>query len=110
MARPKRGEPGADQAAKKWRATMLEKYGGQEGLTRKMQAIGAKGGKLSTTGGFASDKVGADGMTGRERAHVAGKKGGSISRRTGVKNGHSRNSDRDIEVAERILEEESGRD
>lgn len=81
MARPKRGEPGADQAAKKWRATMLEKYGGQEGLTRKMQAIGAKGGKLSTTGGFASDKVGADGMTGRQRSIICGRIGGRKSKR-----------------------------
>lgn len=73
-----------------------------------MQAIGAKGGKLSTTGGFASDKVGADGLTGRQRARIAGAKGGSISRRTGVKNyqglGYRRPDD--IEKAERILQEE----
>lgn len=44
--------------------------------------IGAKGGKRGKTGGFASDKKGADGMTGRERARLAGSKGGRISRRT----------------------------
>lgn len=44
--------------------------------------LGAKGGKASTTGGFASIEVGDDGLTGRERARIAGKKGGHISRRT----------------------------
>lgn len=44
--------------------------------------IGQKGGKLGKTGGFASTKVGADGLTGRERARLAGTKGGKISRRT----------------------------
>lgn len=42
---------------------------------------GSKGGRASNTGGFASDKVGSDGLTGRERASIAGKRGGSISRR-----------------------------
>ena len=44
--------------------------------------IGSKGGKLGRTGGFASDKVGADGLTGKERAKIAGSKGGIISKRT----------------------------
>lgn len=44
--------------------------------------IGAKGGRKGKTGGFASDKKGADGMTGRERARLAGAKGGRISRRS----------------------------
>lgn len=44
--------------------------------------IGAKGGKRGKTGGFASDKKGNDGLTGRERARLAGSKGGRISRRT----------------------------
>ena len=43
--------------------------------------IGRKGGKRSTTGGFASQKVGKDGLTGAERAKLAGEKGGRISRR-----------------------------
>ncbi len=38
--------------------------------------IGAIGGKKGRTGGFGSDKVGADGLTGRERAQLAGAKGG----------------------------------
>ena len=40
-----------------------------------------KGGKKGKTGGFASDKKGADGLSGRERARLAGAKGGRISRR-----------------------------
>lgn len=43
--------------------------------------IGAIGGSLSRSGGFASDKVGADGLTGRERARVVGALGGHTSRR-----------------------------
>ncbi len=48
-------------------------------------SIGAKGGQKGKTGGFASDKKGNDGLTGRERARLAGSKGGRISRRS--KNG-----------------------
>lgn len=43
--------------------------------------IGAKGGRLSTTGGFASDVVGKDGLTGRERAAILAKKSGRIGKR-----------------------------
>ena len=43
--------------------------------------IGALGGKRGSTGGFASQKVGSDGLTGRERASLAGKIGGQISRK-----------------------------
>lgn len=46
--------------------------------------IGAKGGKLGKTGGFASEIKGTDGLTGRERARLAGSKGGIISKRTKV--------------------------
>lgn len=44
--------------------------------------IGQKGGSNGRTGGFASSKVGADGLTGFERSRIAGQKGGRISRRT----------------------------
>jgi len=44
--------------------------------------IGSLGGKVGRTGGFASDKVGIDGLTGRQRAAIAGSVGGRISRRT----------------------------
>ncbi len=43
--------------------------------------IGAMGGKRSNTGGFASPKVGDDGLTGKQRAKLVGAKGGAISRR-----------------------------
>lgn len=44
--------------------------------------IGAIGGKKSRGGGFASSKIGRDGLTGQERAKLAGSKGGKISKRT----------------------------
>lgn len=44
--------------------------------------IGAKGGKKGKTGGFASNVVGEDGLTGAQRARIAGAKGGRISRRS----------------------------
>ena len=44
--------------------------------------IGRKGGKNGHTGGFASNVIGRDGLTGKERARIAGRKGGTISRRT----------------------------
>jgi general stress protein YciG len=43
--------------------------------------IGRKGGANGHTGGFASDEIGKDGLTGKERAIIAGAKGGRISRR-----------------------------
>lgn len=46
--------------------------------------IGRKGGKRSSTGGFASKRVGKDGLTGLERAKLAGTKGGRISKRKPV--------------------------
>ena len=43
--------------------------------------IGKLGGRQSRTGGFASNKVGSDGLTGRERAKHAGALGGARSKR-----------------------------
>lgn len=43
--------------------------------------IGALGGRSGNSGGFASRKVGKDGLTGQERARLAGAKGGRISKR-----------------------------
>lgn len=45
------------------------------------QKIGAIGGKKGNTGGFASDIVGKDGLTGRQRASKVGVLGGKKSRR-----------------------------
>lgn len=55
--------------------------------------IGAIGGKKGTTGGFASDKVGKDGLTGRQRARLVGREGGLISKR-----GVSRRNKNDIQA------------
>ena len=43
--------------------------------------IGKAGGLKSRNGGFASEKIGDDGLTGSERARIVGAKGGSKSRR-----------------------------
>ena len=64
---------GGKAAAKK----NIEKYGPDF-----YAKIGAQGGKKGRTGGFASNKVGEDGLTGRQRAALAGAAGGRISRRT----------------------------
>lgn len=56
--------------------TNKERYG--EGFYAR---IGRKGGLNSHTGGFASDVIGDDGLTGKERARIAGRKGGLISRK-----------------------------
>lgn len=47
--------------------------------------IGRLGGKAGNTGGFASDVVGRDGLTGRQRARTQGAIGGSISRKRRIK-------------------------
>lgn len=64
---------GGQKAAK----TNKERHG--EGFYAR---IGKKGGQNGHTGGFASGAVGKDGLTGYERARIAGAKGGAISRRT----------------------------
>jgi hypothetical protein len=45
------------------------------------QRVGKMGGAKSRTGGFGSKKVGADGLTGQERAKKAGRLGGHTSKR-----------------------------
>lgn len=71
--------------AAKAKATLIAKYGEDWYKT-----IGRRGGAVPSTGGFASSKVGADGLTGVERAKVAGSIGGSISTRLGIKNGEGK--------------------
>jgi len=63
------------EGAAKAVAKVLERYPDH------FKRIGSIGGRRSNTGGFASNKVGRDGLTGPSRASVAGRKGGSISRR-----------------------------
>jgi general stress protein YciG len=43
--------------------------------------LGKIGGVRGTTGGYASNKIGKDGLTGPERSKISGKLGGTISRR-----------------------------
>lgn len=68
--------PGTREGAAKAALTIKKKHG--EDFYKR---IGSKGGRNGTTGGFASDKVGEDGLTGRQRASIAGAIGGFKSRR-----------------------------
>ena len=75
MSRPRKNTPEGKIASEKWRQTMIEKYGN---ITDKMKEIGRIGGQNGKgpdyKGGFAGN---------RERARLAGAKGGRISRRKG---------------------------
>ena len=105
MARPKAGPKEGDAASERWRQTMINKYG-VDGVHKKMQEIGSKGGANGKgpgyKGGFASDEVGEDGLTGKQRARIAGAVGGKRSRCGPAKD--------DIEKAEEILKQESEKD
>ena len=68
--------PGTRAGGLRAAATNYERHGSDF-----YKRIGKKGGESGNTGGFASDKVGADGLTGYQRAKIAGAKGGRISRR-----------------------------
>ena len=65
------------EGGKKLRETMINKHGSYDNWVQYTKQIGAIGGANGNTGGFASEKVGADGLTGRQRASIAGKIGGS---------------------------------
>jgi len=67
--------------AKKARETMIAKYGGEDGYREHLRTIGSQGGKLSGNGGFASEKIGKDGLTGKQRAAISGAKGGRNGKR-----------------------------
>ena len=80
MVRPKKGTPEAELAKQRWRKTMEEKYG--KSLHDHMVEMGRKGGKkVGKLSGFACPLVGADGMTGPERAQKYGSIGGFKSKR-----------------------------
>lgn len=98
MARPKKGQPGYEEANRKWRETMEAKHGSASEF---MAKIGRKGGQNGHTGGFAAN---------RELAKIAGAKGGKISTRKGIpnKNGSAKKkgtpphlTDEDIKVAKK---------
>lgn len=67
---------GTKAGGKKMSETIKSKYG-----LDFWQKVGARGGRKGTTGGFASNKVGADGLTGKQRASLVGQKGGRKSSR-----------------------------
>lgn len=102
--RSKRGTPSGNRATKKWYDTMLKKLGSEEAIVEYFRTIGRKGGSVPGEKGFASFTVGRDGMTGWQRSHIAGRKGGRISRRTGVKNGEGKKRKEEDEFIESILE------
>lgn len=78
MGAYKKGTEGWAIATAKFKQTIKDRYG--EDYFRE---LGRKGGsaKYKTPKGFASEIVGTDGLTGRERARIAGAVGGSISKR-----------------------------
>ena len=67
---------GTREGGKKAAATNKQKHGSDF-----YARIGSVGGRNGHTGGFGSDTVGKDGLTGQERAAIAGRKGGQISKR-----------------------------
>lgn len=70
--------------------------------------IGAIGGHNSKTGGFASNKVGKDGLTGQERARLVGAIGGLKSKRGPAKNSKG-NSTRSKKCPTEVKTPEHGR-
>lgn len=68
--------PGTLEGGRKAAATNKAKYGADF-----YARIGFKGGSNGHKGGFAAETVGKDGLTGPERAKLAGRKGGTKSRR-----------------------------
>ena len=64
------------EGSRKTAQTIKEKWG-----TDFYREIGRKGGKNGHTGGFASNVIGRDGLTGKERAIKVGRIGGMKSRR-----------------------------
>ena len=71
---------GTKAGGQRTKETNLRKHGSDF-----YKRIGASGGRAGRgedyKGGFACDKKGPDGLTGRQRASIAGSKGGKISRR-----------------------------
>lgn len=67
---------GTTTGGEKSRSTILTRYG-EDFYVR----IGREGGRKGRTGGFASNVVGRDGLTGPERARAVGVLGGQTSKR-----------------------------
>ena len=74
MPRPKKETEAGKLATQKWRETMTRKYGSPSQKMAEVGRIGGTNGRgPNYKGGFAAD---------RDKARIAGAKGGSISRRT----------------------------
>lgn len=67
---------GTREGGKKAAETIRKKHGANF-----YAEIGRRGGMRSVTGGFASEKKGSDGLTGPQRAKIAGRIGGQASKR-----------------------------
>lgn len=78
--------PGTAAGYKKFKENKIKQYGSEEAWKNaEVRVFGKRGGEASRSGGFASDKVGKDGLTGRERAKLMGKtqgRGQSESKQT----------------------------
>lgn len=68
--------PGNSKGGRRAAATIRSRHGRDFYVS-----IGRLGGRKSRNGGFASTKVGKDGLTGAQRAKLAGARGGAKSRR-----------------------------
>lgn len=75
---------GSTEGGKRAATTNKAKYGEDF-----YSLIGTKGGKLGKTGGFASQEIGPDGLTGLERARKVGILGGRKSKRVKREDTHS---------------------
>lgn len=69
------------KGGQKYRNTMIKKFGSLEAWKEYQRRNASIGGRNGKSGGFASDEVGADCLTGRERASRVGKIGGLRSKR-----------------------------
>ena len=72
--------PNTKAGGKKAQQTLLERLGSKEAVRKYYQEIGRKGGVKSRGGGFGSEKIGKDGLTGAERARQAGQVGSKAVR------------------------------
>ena len=73
--------PGSPEGGRKATETLIKKFDGDvEAYKAWRRHIGSLGGKNGHTGGFAAEKVGKDGLTGPQRASIAGARGGRAKR------------------------------
>lgn len=77
MVHPKKGTKACEEATKKWRESMLKKYGSKEAFKEQLIKQGVKGGSRKVAKGFAVNI---------KLAKLAGHRGGRISRRGKAKN------------------------